>query len=50
MANYAELVGNIIEVSEELAASIFRAVDEDSSGDTPPITWHHIPDKFNFQC
>ena len=50
MANDAELVGNITDVSEELAASIFRAVDEDSSGDTPPITWHHIPDKFNFQC
>ena len=47
MVNEAELVGNIIDVSEEPAASIFRAVDEDSSGDTPPITRHHIPDKFN---
>jgi hypothetical protein len=38
MVNDAELVGNIIEFSEELAASIFRAVDEDSSRDIPPIT------------
>jgi len=49
MANDAKLAGNIIDVSEAPAASIFRAVDEDSSGDTPPITWHHITDKFNFQ-
>jgi hypothetical protein len=34
MVNDAELVGNITNVSEQLAASIFRAVDEDSSGDT----------------
>jgi hypothetical protein len=37
MANDAELVGNITDVSEKLAASIFRAVDEDSSADTLPI-------------
>jgi len=48
MVNDVELVGNIIDVSEELSASISRAVDEDSSGDAPSITWHHIPDKFNF--
>jgi hypothetical protein len=38
MVKDAELVGIITDVSEELAASIFRAVDEDSSGETPPIT------------
>ena len=34
----AELVGNIKDVTEEFAASIFRAVDEDSSRGTPPLT------------
>ena len=50
MVNAAKLADNIKDVSEEPAASIFRAVDEDYSGDTPPTTWHHITDKLTFNC